>query len=470
MFEFFDCSRAGGHIIVHSHCTYMKHEKHVHVDPRYKYFTNQRYRAAEGPHCTSCEANLMSSIAVVRQAISGTLQHLHAENGRLQSLRAENKQLVARLEADEESLEAIAILSAPADERVVLGLVEGPGQPSKRNLPRSQSGIHSENAQKLATDANSFEQQVAVFDFRPRCCPTLTHPVTAGPHWVVLASFPLWLECSSTPTALCPPGMMLDSVFNTKGRTIYVYVFLLMHSHLLCSPIWRAEETDPMHPTPAEAIRAPISYTCVAGCAPQDSRASAANNSSSHQWFQPAFSAFMQGTALNLCCHPRDVRWITQLPYRLPDGRFLSIADLTCSFADACSTVLFHSASIMECLFLEAEHDFLESSVTSVSTGVPCGGPHTFLHELRAESYSSAVPVGTCTNPSHSLMHALQLSAGVAGFCSLAVAVKHATRRALRACDSSLPLCIWHAGTSFRSNEKAYMPALLDWLTAFMLS
>lgn len=199
-----------------------------------------------------------------------------------------------------------------------------------------------------------------------------------------------------------------------------------------------------------------VSYASVAACAPAESRASAATNSTSHDWFQPSLTAYIHGSASKLSVQPQDVTWVAQFPYPLPGGGFLSTAcclaeskaskHVSTAFSDALSQSTAQKACVVECLLLEAEHEYLEISCAK-STKVSISASHTksskLLQDLRDDALRSPAPPKFCGAPNRTVLQALHVSNGVHGTCSLAVAVKHTVACMLRKNCSALPLRLW---------------------------
>lgn len=198
-----------------------------------------------------------------------------------------------------------------------------------------------------------------------------------------------------------------------------------------CSPIWKPVEADLMQGTPDNARRAAISYRNITACSPLLARANAEGGGSDHRWFQPAFQAYIQGTSLRYRTPPHLITWVTQFPYRLPGGEFLSFAGPTSDSASALSIMTAHTACICECAMLEAEHDLLEGSTgkeQKTAAALQWGGHRSLLQQLSDESASHAdsdasAPVDTCpvvtfVPPDECVTRRLQLSSGLHGSCS----------------------------------------------------
>ena len=153
------------------------------------------------------------------------------------------------------------------------------------------------------------------------------------------------------------------------------------------------------------SLRASVSYTLVAACAPRESQAAAAGGTN-NEWFPGAMATYMNGTAESLQRRSSDIVWVTLLPYHLPSvGQCLSTNGIKAGFETALSIVLAHTASTVESLILEAEHAFLEKA---------CGhggeGPgHELLQTLRNEAGGPGAPLDTCSAPDEALAAQLQV-------------------------------------------------------------
>lgn len=200
-----------------------------------------------------------------------------------------------------------------------------------------------------------------------------------------------------------------------------------------------------MRATPPTAVRAPVTFANVAEFAPHCALASAAEGSYDHRWFAPALAAYMHHTASKLHLHPRDVYWVVQTPYAVSAGDFLSSDGPTAGFNSALSMCTLHNAMIVECLFLEAEHEFLEVSTGAAATGAVPSASQSLLQSLRDESRTPCPPIDAIPAPDESVANRLQVRTGLQGSCSLAVAIKDVVRVMLRRQRSALPNGLWKA-------------------------
>ena len=70
-------------------------------------------------------------------------------------------------------------------------------------------------------------------------------------------------------------------------------------------------------------------------------------------------AAYMHDSAAWLQRQPEDISWVVQVPYGLFGGRCLSSTGPTADFTSALSLAMAHTATVIECIFLEAQHAHL---------------------------------------------------------------------------------------------------------------
>lgn len=223
----------------------------------------------------------------------------------------------------------------------------------------------------------------------------------------------------------------------------------------MCSPIWRAAETDPAHSTPTTAARIAVSYPHVEACDPQASQASVHTGGIDHSWFHPALASYMHATASDLQCTEKEILWVVQCPYQLPNGEFLSSGGPATSFVSTLAFAVAHSGMVAESLLLEVEHEYLEISTGATPTSA-CACSALSLEQLREESLRPLAHVDTPEAPDPVLMQCMHVHMGAAGSCPLAVAVKSVAQAMLRRHNSVLPHSLW----------KVTCMRVLQWLQA----
>ena len=158
-------------------------------------------------------------------------------------------------------------------------------------------------------------------------------------------------------------------------------------------------------------------------------------------------AAYMHDTASGLHCRPKDINWVIQVPYELSMGVCLSSAGPTADFTSALSLALAHTAMVIECIFLEAEHEYLELSTGVEATGTPSCRSSSLLQQLRDDSRCQTHcerAVGTIAAPDGMLLQCLHVSTAVHGTCSMALAMKRVVCVMLRR-HSTLPYALWKA-------------------------
>ena len=160
-------------------------------------------------------------------------------------------------------------------------------------------------------------------------------------------------------------------------------------------------------------------------------------------------AAYMHDTAAQLSRHPKDVSWIVQLPYVVAHGECLSSAGPTSDFSSALSLALAHSAFVIECIFLEAEHECLDVSTgEAVPTEYSPGCP-SLVQQLRDDwehqSQWDDTPADL-TEPDEGVLRCLHVSTAVHSSCLLSVAMKRVVSAMLHRCmHTALPYALWQA-------------------------
>ena len=204
-----------------------------------------------------------------------------------------------------------------------------------------------------------------------------------------------------------------------------------------------------MHETPSTAPKALISYSDILQYAPRHVLSTIQDGSSDNSWIEGAIAACMHAVASLMHLRPNDILWVTQLPYEVEAGRYMSTTGDTTSFQSALAIVTNQSAIVAESLLLDAEHQYLEEEshgTTASSFQRNQLESQSLLEELRGDTVcASTAPPVEHMHGDEELLRELRVQCGVDQSTSVTDAVKNVVPVMLRKDNSALPYSLWRA-------------------------